>query len=118
MRYILYICISTHFSFNLLNLFVMKTRSLFLWVVSLFLGVTNLLAQDVQEKIPSTLNGVWQMCFYRSSSPNVVGELKTGNSLKILSDDGRFINLVMMQTGAIIIGYGTYKQESENSYTE
>ena len=28
----------------------MKTRSLFLWVVSLFLGVTNLLAQDVQEK--------------------------------------------------------------------
>lgn len=96
----------------------MKTRSLFLWVVSLFLGVTNLLAQDVQEKIPSTLNGVWQMCFYRSSSPNVVGELKTGNSLKILSDDGRFINLVMMQTGAIIIGYGTYKQESENSYTE
>lgn len=56
--------------------------------------------------------------FYRSSSPNVVGELKTGNSLKILSDDGRFINLVMMQTGAIIIGYGTYKQESENSYTE
>ena len=46
----------------------MKTRSLFLWVVSLFLGVTNLLAQDVQEKIPSTLNGVWQMCFYRSSS--------------------------------------------------
>lgn len=118
MRYILYICISAHFSFNLLNLFVMKTRSLFLWVVSLFLGVTNLLAQDVQEKIPSTLSGVWQMCFYRSSSPNVVGELKTGNSLKILSDDGRFINLVMMQTGAIIIGYGTYKQESENSYTE
>ena len=36
----------------------MKTRSLFLWVVSLFWGVTNLLAQDVQEKIPSTLNGV------------------------------------------------------------
>ena len=28
----------------------MKTRSLFLWVVSLFLGVTNLLAQDVQGK--------------------------------------------------------------------
>jgi hypothetical protein len=83
----------------------MKTRSLFLWLVCLFLGATNMLAQDIQEKIPTTLNGVWQMCFYRSSSPNVVGELKTSNSLKILSDDGRFTNLVMMQNGAIIIGY-------------
>lgn len=96
----------------------MRARSLFLLAVSLFLGVLTGMAQDIQEKIPATLNGVWQMCFYRSSSPNVVGELKTGNSLKILSDDGRFVNLVMMHHGAIIIGYGTYEQNSDNTYTE
>ena len=96
----------------------MKVRHFFLLAAMLLTAVGSLAAQDIQEKRPINLSGVWQMCFYRSSSPNVVGELKTGNSLKILSDDGRFINLVMMQTGAIIIGYGTYKQESENSYTE
>lgn len=96
----------------------MKTRSLFFWLVFLFLGATNMLAQSIQEKTPTILNGVWQMCFYRSSSPDVVGELKTSNSLKILSDDGRFTNLVMMPSGAIIIGYGTYKQNSESEYTE
>lgn len=42
------------------------------------------------------------MCFYRSNSPDIPGELKTSNSLKILSDDGRFTNLLMMQTGAVI----------------
>ena len=81
----------------------MKTEKLFLWVVSLFLGVTNLLAQDVQEKIPVYLKGVWQMCFYGSSTPNVVGELKPGNSFKILSDDGEFTNLVMMPRSALLL---------------
>ena len=96
----------------------MKTRSFFLWVMCLFWGAMNMLAQNIQEKTPAVLSGVWQMCFYRSSSPNVVGELKTSNSLKILSDDGRFTNLVMMQNGAIIIGYGSYEQSSESVYVE
>lgn len=96
----------------------MKTRSLFFWLVCLFLGATNMLAQSIQEKTPTTLNGVWQMCFYRSNSPDVAGELKTSNSLKILSDDGRFTNMVMMPHGAIIIGEGRYEVNSEKSYTE
>ena len=58
------------------------------------------------------------MCFYRSNSPDIPGELKTSNSLKILSDDGRFTNLLMMQTGAVILGYGTYEINSEGLYTE
>jgi len=76
------------------------------------------MAQDVQEKTPINLHGVWQMCFYRSNSPDIPGELKTSNSLKILSDDGRFTNLLMMQTGAVILGYGTYEINSEGLYTE
>ena len=59
----------------------------------MLLAVGNSIAQAVQEKTPVNLQGVWQMCFYRSNSPDIPGELKTSNSLKILSDDGRFINL-------------------------
>lgn len=29
----------------------MKTRSLFFWLVCLFLGATNMLAQSIQEKL-------------------------------------------------------------------
>ena len=84
----------------------------------MLLAVGNSMAQAVQEKTPVNLQGVWQMCFYRSNSPDIPGELKTSNSLKILSDDGRFINLLMMQTGAVILGYGTYEMNSEGVYTE
>ncbi|MGN0058440.1 MAG: DUF4488 domain-containing protein [Phocaeicola plebeius] len=96
----------------------MKTRYFLTWIAFLAMSLSVALAQDVKEKSPSQLNGVWQMCFYRSSSPDVPGELKTGNSLKILSDDGRFVNLVMMNQGAIMIGYGSYHINSEKSYTE
>ena len=96
----------------------MKARYFLTWVAFMAMSLSVVLAQEVKEKNPSQLNGVWQMCFYRSSSPDVPGELKTGNSLKILSDDGRFINLVMMNQGAIMIGYGSYRVSSEKSYTE
>ena len=96
----------------------MKARYFLTWVAFMAMSLSVVLAQEVKEKSPSQLNGVWQMCFYRSSSPDVPGELKTGNSLKILSDDGRFINLVMMNQGAIMIGYGSYRVNSEKSYTE
>lgn len=96
----------------------MKARYFLTWVAFMAMSLSVVLAQEVKEKNPSQLNGVWQMCFYRSSSPDVPGELKTGNSLKILSDDGRFINLVMMNQGAIMIGYGSYRVNSEKSYTE
>ena len=96
----------------------MKIRYFFLMALLMLLAVGNSGAQDVQEKTPITLHGVWQMCFYRSNSPDIPGELKTSNSLKILSDDGRFTNLLMMQTGAVILGYGTYEINNEGLYTE
>lgn len=95
----------------------MKMRKFLFLALSLLVVSGSALAQSA-EKVPISLNGVWQMCFYRSNSPNVTGELKTSNSLKILSDDGRFTNLVMMPHGAIIIGEGTYEMTSEKSYTE
>ena len=97
----------------------MKIRYFLSLMVAMLLGtMSTVVAQDIEEKVPVTLNGVWQMCFYRSSSPDIPGELKTSNSLKILSVDGRFCNLVMMPQGAIIIGYGTYKVESPEVYSE
>lgn len=95
----------------------MKMRKFLFLALSLLVVSGSALAQSA-EKVPISLNGVWQMCFYRSNSPDVAGELKTSNSLKILSDDGRFTNLVMMSHGAIIIGEGTYEMTSEKSYTE
>lgn len=92
-------------------------RKFLFLALSLLVVSGSALAQSA-EKVPVSLNGVWQMCFYRSDSPDVAGELKTSNSLKILSDDGRFTNLVMMPHGAIIIGEGTYEMTSEKSYTE
>lgn len=95
----------------------MKMRKFLFLALSLLVVSGSALAQSA-EKVPVSLNGVWQMCFYRSNSPDVAGELKTSNSLKILSDDGRFTNLVMMPHGAIIIGEGTYEMTSEKTYTE
>ena len=92
-------------------------RKFLFLALSLLVVSGSALAQSA-EKVPISLNGVWQMCFYRSNSPDLAGELKTSNSLKILSDDGRFTNLVMMPHGAIIIGEGTYEMTSEKSYTE
>lgn len=94
----------------------MKIRRIFLLAAMLLSTVGFTMAQS--NATPTKLNGVWQMCFYRSSSPGLPGELKTSNSLKILSDDGKFTNLVMTPNGAIIIGSGTYEQTSFNSYVE
>ena len=58
------------------------------------------------------------MCFYSSSLPALPGELKSSNSLKILGEGGEFTNVVMMPTGAIIIGSGTYTLDSDSTFTE
>ena len=92
----------------------MKQRILF-FLVAMFLlsGISKTIAQTTD------LRGIWQMCFYMSSDPTLPGELKPSNSFKILTDDGKFINMTMIpNTGAIIIGSGTYKQLSPNSYVE
>ena len=94
----------------------MKYRYLFL-LATILLMATGISVAGTQQK-QFALNGIWQMCFYRSSTPGVPGELKTSNSFKILTDDGQFANMVMMPDGAIIIGSGTYKQTSSNKYVE
>ena len=97
----------------------MKTRFFSLLAAMLLFVVTGVTAQETAVTKPADLAGVWQMCFYTSAQPNMPGELKTSNSLKILSEDGKFTNLVMMPgQGAIIIGSGTYKQTANNAYTE
>ncbi len=97
----------------------MKTRFFSLLAAMLLFVVTGITAQETTVTKPADLAGVWQMCFYTSAQPNMPGELKTSNSLKILSEDGKFTNLVMMPgQGAIIIGSGTYKQTANNAYTE
>ena len=94
----------------------MKRRFLFM-VVAMFLltGFSRISAQTTTAE----LKGVWQMCFYMSNDPTLPGELKPSNSFKILSEDGKFTNMtVVPNTGAIIIGSGTYKQTAPNAYTE
>ena len=92
----------------------MKRRILF-FLVAMFLvsGISKTMAQNPE------LRGIWQMCFYMSSDPTLPGELKPSNSFKILTDDGKFINMTMIPNkGAIIIGSGTYKKTGTNAFTE
>lgn len=96
----------------------MNTRVIFLLLTGCFLSLFRISAQDIQEKRPVNLSGVWQMCFYYSSLPEEPGKLRTSNSLKILGNDGRFCNLVMTPTGAVIIGYGSFSLTSGMFYTE
>ena len=97
----------------------MKARSLFIAVLCSFMGVVNTYAQDwFNETTPKSLQGVWQMCFYSSSLPALPGELKSSNSLKILGEGGEFTNVVMMPTGSIITGSGTYTLDSDSTFTE
>lgn len=49
----------------------MKIRYFFLVAFLMLLAVGNSIAQAVQEKTPVNLQGVWQMCFYRSNSPDI-----------------------------------------------
>lgn len=93
----------------------MKMRVLFTVVVCFLLGLGKVMAQTSK----TDLAGIWQMCFYMSSDPNLPGELKPSNSFKILSDDGKFTNMTIVPNkGAIVIGSGTYKQTAPNAFTE
>lgn len=94
----------------------MKRRILFI-VMAIFLlsGFSKTMAQTANTE----LKGIWQMCFYVSNDPTIPGELKPSNSFKILSEDGKFTNMVMIPNkGAIIIGSGTYKKTATNAFTE
>ena len=96
----------------------MRIRHLFLLAVMLLSATVSTVAREKKDANAFKLNGIWQMCFYRSDSPDNPGELKTSNSFKILTDDGKFTNMVMMPEGAIIIGSGKYHQTASNKYVE
>ena len=86
----------------------MKRRYLFILTAVFMLLGSRAMAQVESGFASANLNGIWQMCFYVSGNPEIPGELKPSNSFKILSDDGKFTNMVMIPNrGAIIIGSGT-----------
>ena len=87
--------------------------------VLLSLGSGRMLAQTVNESTSGALNGIWQMCFYVSGDPSIPGELKPSNSFKMLTDDGKFVNMTVIPNhGAIIIGSGPSKKTAVNAFTE
>ena len=54
-----------------------------------------------------------------SESPDVPGELKPSNTFKVLSDDGRIVNFTIIPgSSAIVTGYGSWKQLTDDSYRE
>jgi hypothetical protein len=100
-----------------LNDVVMKRISLILWTVLLLFFNVPIMQGQTNSK--QNLQGIWQMCFYVSSSPDVPGELKPSNSFKMLTSEGKFANMtVVPNRGAIIIGSGTYHVVSDGKYIE
>lgn len=98
----------------------MKQHYSFIILVAMLLGVINVMAQETDSSFkPANLKGIWQMCFYVSESPDIPGELKPGNTFKVLTDDGHITNFtVIPNKGAIITGEGLYEQTSDNTYVE
>ena len=83
------------------------------------MAVTGAMAQKKTKFKPAELKGIWQLCHYVSESPDVAGYLKPSNTFKVLSDDGRIVNFTLIPgSDAIITGYGTWKQLTNNSYKE
>ena len=98
----------------------MKQHYSFIILAAMLLGVINVMAQETDSSFkPANLKGIWQMCFYVSESPDIPGELKPGNTFKVLTDDGHITNFtVIPNNGAIITGEGLYEQTSDNTYVE
>lgn len=97
----------------------MKKNYLFTMLATMLLAVTGVKAQEKTSFKPANLAGIWQLCHYVSENPDVPGTLKASNTFKVLSNDGRIVNFTVIPgSDAIITGYGTYQQLSDNSYKE
>lgn len=99
----------------------MKTRYLLIMLLAALSTTLYASEKKTKESVRQTtsLKGVWQMCFYVSETPDTPGEPKPGNTFKVLSEDGYITNFtVIPNKGAIITGYGTYKQVSDSVYHE
>lgn len=98
----------------------MKARYLFTFITMMLFVVTSGMAQKKKKNFePANLQGVWQMCFYVSESPDAPSQLKPGNTFKVLTPGGFITNFTIIPNqGAIITGYGKYEQVSDNLYHE
>ena len=97
----------------------MKKLYFFTVLAIMLMAVTGAMAQKKTKFKPAELKGIWQLCHYVSESPDVAGYLKPSNTFKVLSDDGRIVNFTLIPgSDAIITGYGTRKQLTNNSYKE
>ena len=96
----------------------MKIGYLFVVGFVMVLGVGNWMGEDVEEKSGINLDGVWEMCLYGCNCGDIGGEVKRSNCVKIVCDEGGFRNLLMMERGGVILGYGSYEIKSEGVYRE
>lgn len=97
----------------------MKRKYFITMLAAMLLAVTGAMAQQNTSFKPANLKGIWQLCHYVSDTPGVPGILKPSNTFKVLSDDGRIVNFTLIPgKDAIITGYGTYVQLTDNSYKE
>ena len=97
----------------------MKKKYFITMLAAVLLAVTGATAQKKASFKPADLKGIWQLCHYVSEIPDVPGALKPSNTFKVLSDDGRIVNFTLIPgKDAIITGYGTYIQLTDNSYRE
>ena len=98
---------------------IMKKLYFFTMLSIMLLAVTGAMAQKKTKFQLADLKGIWQLCHYVSESPDVPGSLKPSNTFKVLSDDGRIVNFTIIPgSDAIITGYGTWKQLTDDSYKE
>lgn len=97
----------------------MKKLYLFTLLSVILFAVTSVTGQEKKNFEPADLKGIWQLCHYVSESPEVPGELKPSNTFKVLSDDGKIVNFTLIPASdAIITGFGTYEQLTDNTYKE
>ena len=97
----------------------MKKLYFFTVLTVMLMAITGAMAQKKTKFKPAELKGIWQLCHYVSESQDVAGYLKPSNTFKVLSDDGRIVNFTLIPgSDAIITGYGTWKQLTNNSYKE
>lgn len=97
----------------------MKRSFFFTMLAAMLFAVSGVMAQEKANFKPANLQGIWQLCHYVSELPDVPGTLRPSNTFKVLSADGRIVNFTVRPgADAIITGYGTYEQLTDNSYRE
>ncbi|MDD3039429.1 DUF4488 domain-containing protein [Bacteroides sp.] len=97
----------------------MKKLYFFTVLTVMLVAATGAMAQKKTKFKSGELRGIWQLCHYVSESQDAAGYLKPSNTFKVLSDNGRIVNFTIIPGwDAIITGYGTWKQLTDDSYKE